>query len=386
MKNKVLSLLLIIVLIFIFATVRIKTFGANDFGTKNYNLDDITEEESIEFVSYYNIEIPSKIQNSHMVGSITQSLIQRVYNNPNCVFAYNYNKMLEYANSIKQVIVSNKLYKKDIRNGGNRYNLIYNTVKDSSGNWVVNGGAYDGRWEYYNCYAFAIHRNENPNFYFSDFPYYPGDMADDEPGPHAINTFTDCNTINSLAGLVRKDLLAMGYTNVDISDTIPTINSSQELICVRMNDTDFHFMRYDLTTNAWYHKPGNTAVLKYNYVPSNNQLWYDEFSYNGVEYASTINYNSDIKFIKYDKNTVGISSNTSNLTYSLAIQSGKDSILEINNSPNNKIYDFIISASSSIEIELYDNEMELMDSYTGTYVTFCKQLSIGITSYEKKIL
>jgi hypothetical protein len=136
--------------------------------------------------------------------------------------------MQEYADSIKQVLLDNYLL--NIENAQDRYSLQYSKVKDSSGNWVTTGGYYDSSWTNYNCYAYSIHRYETSPFYATIFQYQPGDMADDESGPYAINTFYDCNTITDLAGLIEKDLIAMGYSNVIISDTVLSVNSSQELI------------------------------------------------------------------------------------------------------------------------------------------------------------
>lgn len=372
MKSRVCTLLCIIIVLFITA------FSYNAVSAKtvekiDYNFNSITEEESIDFVMNYNIAIPARLQLMKNEGFVTKKIIQSVYNNPNYIFSYNYDAMQEYANSIKGVLLD-----KYVLNNGSqqsRYSLQYSKVKDSSGNWVTTGGYYDSSWEDYNCYAYSIHRSEASPFYSTNFQYQPGDMADDESGPNAINTFYDCSTISDLAGLVEKDLLAMGYSSITISDSLLTVNSSQELICVRMGDEDYHFMHYDQSTSAWYHKPSFTAVLKYNYVPSNNYIWNNECSYDGIEYQAGIYYDSDIKFIRYNKNSVNISSSTSNLTYYLGINAGKDSILEIKNITNNKYYGFTINSLSSVITELYDANMTLIYSYSGSSITFYRMLS-----------
>ncbi len=193
---------------------------------------------------------------------------------------------------------------------GSAYSLQYNTVMDANGDWVTQGGAYYDKWSKYNCYAFAIGRAEDPNFYpFSNYlPYTPGDIS-------GKGTFLLHNqTIGQLAGIVVEDLKSMGYSNVETSSTIPTINSSQELICVRRStyaenepyDNDYHFMRYDLETNAWYHKPGGTAVLKYNGIPTNDVNWLREGTNNEGEGTDGLIYDSDIVFITYSKNQINI--------------------------------------------------------------------------------
>lgn len=201
-------------------------------------------------------------------------------------------------------------------------------------------------------------------------------------------SFTTSKTIYELATVVKNDLLKRGYTNISLSTTIPDITNNQELICIRMSKYDYHFMKYDLSTNSWYHKPGSTAVLKYNSTPNNSEKWYGEYSAYGKEGKIKINiftqlyYDSNIYFIKYDKNKVDISSSSSNLSYNLGVQVGKDSILEINNLSYNKYYEFNMNATSAIKIELYDNEMELIESYTGANIEFCKSL-LNETYYLK---
>jgi hypothetical protein len=121
--------------------------------------------------------------------------------------------------------------------------------------------------------------------------------------------YNSANSINELAELVRYDLLALGYTNILLLDSVPATNESDELICLRRisnnaDDKEYHFMLYDYETDAWYHKPGNTAVLKYTDnggIPSDSVNWYTEMSHSGVEHWQNIIYTSDIVFIKYSK-------------------------------------------------------------------------------------
>ncbi len=147
-------------------------------------------------------------------------------------------------------------------------------VQNESGNWVSSDGKWNSRWANYNCYAFAIERFETPNTYSTDKQYQPGDMCQSQSN-------IDYQSANFIANIVKQDLVAIGYSesSILISTTLPTISNNQELICVRtaipslFNGWDYHFMRYDSKTNAWYHKPGPTAVLKYKYTPSNNRNW-----------------------------------------------------------------------------------------------------------------
>ncbi len=365
-KKNIIFLLPLLPLILCISNSNILNVHADSY---NYDFSNINEENSIEFVIKHNIDIPDKIKNSSDLGKITSNIIKTSVNKHDYVFTYNYDKMQEYADSIKEVVKSYS--NTETLSIQSSYSLKYNTVKDSNGNWVTSGGAYDARWLNYNCYAFSIHRNEPSPFYSTGKQYQPGDMSE-------TGSFSTSNTILDLASIVKNDLEAMGYSNVSLTTTIPTITDEQELICVRMCTSDYHFMRYDLTTNAWYHKPGLTAVLKYNYTPNNDMLWYGESSYYGEESPNSLIYDSDIYFIKYDKNKISVSSSTSNLSYKLNINTNKDSILEIDNSSYEKFYKFNISSSNSLNIELYNNEMVLLENYVGSNIIFYTSLSSEI--------
>ena len=337
----------------------------------NFDFSTISEEESIDFVEHHNIDIPDKIENSQNLGKITSDIIKMIASDNNCVFSYNYDKIQLYAENIQEAVIS---YMGDNSNiallSTSTYSLQYNTVKNSSGNWVTSGGAWNTKWSNYNCYAYSINRIENPQYYFSGWyiQYQPGNMS-------GTGSFDDCNEITDLVEIIEYDLEAMGYSNISSTLSIPTVTDDEVLICVRMFEGDYHFMRFDLESNAWYHKPGGTAVLKYNYIPNNSMDWYCEYSYLGEEgYDSSTVYDSDIYFIKYDKNRVETSYSTSNLSYQLYVNAGKDSILEIDNSSYNQYFKFNITSSNSVETELYDSEMELLETYTGSNIIFYKSM------------
>ena len=329
---------------------------------KQYDFENITESEALEFVTNNNIDIPLGIVDSK-VGEITKSIIQKCASNSNAVFFYNYGEMQKYADEIKEIVPSKNNNSRLIENT-NTYYLQDNTVKNENGYWVTSGGAYDDRWENYNCYAYAINRIEQPQFYLS------GAYSQYQPGNMSSGTFNANNDISFLANIVKNDLLAIGCTNVILYTSFPTLPSgNEELICVRQGTSDYHFMHYDKTENAWLHKPGGSAVLKYNYTPNNDLLWFIEYSSYGVEnidYSEV--YASDIYFIKYTKPSVNINSGN-NLTTSLYIQSGKDSVLEVINSTNSNI-NISLSAGTAISVNLYDDEMDWLNTYSGSNIAF----------------
>jgi len=73
-------------------------------------------------------------------------------------------------------------------------------------------------------------------------------------------------------------------------------------------------MRYD--SGNWYHKPGFTSILKYNYQPTNSRVWIGEYvDMYGNPGLSSTTYTSDIYFIKYGKPfTISIINNSVTIT------------------------------------------------------------------------
>ena len=88
---------------------------------------------------------------------------------------------------------------------------------------------------------------------------------------------------------------------VAITTTAPTsLSSGQSCICVRKAIDDYHFMK--LISGSWYHKPGNTHILKYKYTPTASREWTNECSFEGVSYEGYTTYDSAIYFLIYSQN------------------------------------------------------------------------------------
>lgn len=354
--------------------VSLFAFPVNAVGSNTYDFTNFTEIDSMDFVEEHNIEIPINLQQSECLSSFTRELIIRSYEYPNVPFVFNYSPTQEYAEDIREAV---RMYI-DIATipsvaATTATTLQYSKVKDSNGNWVTSGGYFDTKWVNYNCYAYSINRAEYPPYYpsYGYLPYQPGNMSGE-------GSFDDCTTINELVEIVCADLTAMGFSNISTSSNIPTINSSQELICVRMTkDVDYHFMRYDLTTNAWYHKPSFTAVLKYNYTPSNNYTWNNEYSYYGTVYPAGIEYTSNIIYITYTKNQITIGQNSESCEY---IRAGKDVFCELNATVAGH-YDINLESAYPFEYEIYDEDFDVVSSGTGTSIDICLTTSASSKYY-----
>ena len=103
-------------------------------------------------------------------------------------------------------------------------------------------------------------------------------------------------------------MIELGYGGINVTSTRPyNLEANEKLICVRIGDEDFHFMRYD-TDGSWYHKPGPTDILKYNWQPDDKiwngveyaeRIWTNESSLSGVIYEPDTTYDSEIYYITY---------------------------------------------------------------------------------------
>ena len=112
-----------------------------------YNFANITEEESLEFLADHNIEIPVIFNGDReRIGKFTQNAIKLVYENPSYEFVYNYDKMLNFSNDIKQAVLPYLNEQNITTQSCAPFTLQFSKVKNSNGEWVTSGGAWDSKW------------------------------------------------------------------------------------------------------------------------------------------------------------------------------------------------------------------------------------------------
>lgn len=165
--------------------------------------------------------------------------------------------------------------------GGNESNLESGTY-----NWLYNIPTYSD----FNCYAFAIGQTSKH--------YNPGDFS----GTAATIRPSNMSTLQSV---VINDLKKLGYTNVKSVTSSYSPTSTEILIAMRVgynygnNTYDYHFMRYNQTTGYWYHKPGDSAILKYKYNAKTTVWYYEEYDDGEWILNSNLTYNSEIKYVVF---------------------------------------------------------------------------------------
>ena len=358
-------------------------FSVSASENDEYNFANFSVEDSRVFVEKYGVDIPETLLQSGSAYTVAQELISIVSDDPTVSFSYDDLEMQYYAEDIRALVRSFMGLGLIFPNNMTDYCLQHSKVMNEDGEWVSSEGDYNEQWKEYNCYAYAINRAESPAFYSETKQYHPGAMS-------GVSKWWAGNpNVYELAIMVENDLIAMGYNNVTRSTNIPTISESQELICVRMGAGDYHFMRYDLETDAWYHKPGGSAVLRYNYTPRNDLPWYMEESTDGHESANTEEdeiYDSDIVFITYSKNQINVpvpsqnaetSASSTNLTVN--IQPGKDVFCELNFAQPG-FYTITITSTNRFTFDIYNEDFEDYDEYDedNSLMSDCASITLSI--------
>jgi hypothetical protein len=262
-------------------------------------LSEMTEEECLEFIIQKGVEIPDVLVNPEL-GAFVKSIIREAEHNPDAPVGFSYTVTHDFVESIRAAV--NGYYGTAQRNSPALRSIFYlqnSWVLNNFGVWSNSSGYWDPAWANYNCYSYAIDR--------TDSWYNPGDFAH-----HGNNSGIPYMPVEDIAQLVKDDLEFLGYSTVNITDTAPdpaSLEPYQKLICVRTGPyidgyglwngyKDYHFMQYNREDGYWYHKPSETAPLKYKHHPS-DYIWTDESSFKGIEIEHHIEYNSDIWYIVY---------------------------------------------------------------------------------------
>lgn len=192
--------------------------------------------------------------------------------------------------------------------------IVSATASDS---YQLQYNTWDGVWTndylYYNCYAFALGKTNsyNPGMlsgydYDKIFDHY--ELVNGERLPILYD-------VSIVKDYVYEDLQHLGYNCIKVTQygySIPI--SGVNLICLRngyqtinelqIQNRDYHFMKYQ--NGEWYHKPGRTAILKYNGIPDPSVPWIAESvgPKNGyiVPAKSSYVYDGDMYFFAFQQN------------------------------------------------------------------------------------
>ncbi len=121
-----------------------------------------------------------------------------------------------------------------------------------------------------------------------------------EPGDFSPYTYDHGSMdVEHMALAVKADLLSDSFNYVCVEKTLSrpaAVGSGKLAICIRKGTIDFHLMKL-ITGGVWRHKPGQTHILQYNYLPETSRLWYAEGVYDGTVISSSEIYSGDIWYI-----------------------------------------------------------------------------------------
>ena len=228
----------------------------------------MSKDECYMFVVSNGVNIPSSMDDFSSVKDLIKSIIITIEKNPTYTFNYNFIDTAKFAEEVKSLVIEyygledySSIVNKSLRS----YYELQDSYVYGDGEWKSYGGDYKTKWYSYNCYAYAIGRTESPVNYGEYYEQY-------QPGILSGNgSFYYSMDIEELAQLVCDDLSSLGMTNINVSNEIPSVlNNDYKMICVRKSSNDYHFMKYDIQTDSWYHKPWRSAVLRYKFIPQNN--------------------------------------------------------------------------------------------------------------------
>lgn len=358
-------LLFVIVLALCLLGTHVSADSSNEVDySDNYYL--VLNESNIDFSQY----------NQAYIDSLINEVFNALDNDINAEFAYNFSLSQELAYQIKDFYY--RYYSIDgIKNNkeskSSDYILQYSSIQNSNGEWNHSSGVWNNRYFGYNCYAFSINRYEEDYYYSpnANYHYQPSEFSDEYSVSDLRAIIFDVldifHSIWDLADIVEDDLKSIGYYNISTSST-PNYNlsSNQRMICVRKGSTDYHFMKYDAITEAWYHKPGPSAIMKYDSYPSNNIAWNNECFYVDSLRSPDTYYTSDIIYITYYVNNINMSCHTAETNLTKNIFATKDCLIETNVHCDRN-YSFVFSASSNFEVHMYDENMDILFDYESEY-------------------
>lgn len=140
---------------------------------------DSFETEDTEYIEYLianDIEIPEEYFGDRTrLNNIIKEIIDLVQADSSCAFPYSDDKLLNFAEDIRNLIIDKDKNSSSSNVSARLSNVFQSnyTLQDST--LVSNSGSLN-----YNCYAYAIDRTENPPQYITSKQYQPGDFSGDD--------------------------------------------------------------------------------------------------------------------------------------------------------------------------------------------------------------
>ena len=226
-------------------------------------ISEIDLDDDLAFLADYDVSIPDCYVGNAALNELIRKTVVYARANDYYAPAYNFTVLAFMADQI-----ANATAKHD----GVDTELLHSDSGEPTRYTLVNSTKY-GKWKTYyettNCYGYALGKKirQNPGFYDGDFTY------------NELVTCLQTGNIKSIADTFASDLRKLGYT-VRYSTNIPSSgtlsNANNVVICLRICEDDYHFMRYNQTAKGWVHKPSTFHVLKYKHQMAGTTEWSNE--------------------------------------------------------------------------------------------------------------
>ncbi len=248
-------------------------------------LSQMSDEDLLQFLADSNITVtPELAATQERLLELARIFISDIEENPSIEFGYGFTHYNIFGNALKTVV-------NDHYELSNEEQTLSTYVLQDSTKY-----AYTADMANYNCYAYALGITQGCN---------PGSFSGTNIQQYQLNDMTAYD----LAILVKNDLKSTVFNKpcVKITTSLPyysSLNSGQTAICIRkgyinnQNNADYHLMRV-FSGNEWRHKPGTSAVLSYNELPSNAVNWTNECCVGDVCFEPTTTYSGTIYYIVF---------------------------------------------------------------------------------------
>lgn len=265
-------------LCFFFTMALVLSLSSNTFAESGTVLSELSENECIEFIKQQGVSIPCDYDELTWAPFVKQ-VIETVEEDPYYEFMFNYSVTQKFANDIKRVV--NEFYHINLSTPAVYSLYSLTNTEQISLQYSTPLTAWISDHAEYNCYVFALGSS------IREFV---------DPGAFSDQNFSLIYTLEAIADLVEDDLQSMQYQRVVCSTEMDYSNpcSYEQIICLRRGLYDYHFMR--LVFGEWHHKPGSSAILRYNQIPSLSCDWTNEGLFETGIREGNIVYDSEIYY------------------------------------------------------------------------------------------
>lgn len=221
----------------------------------------------------YGVSVPEELKNIDLPG-----LFRRIEKDPDREYSFGWVTLADFVEEVKTVVKAYYGLEATPTSRTAAYTLQYSEVHLWDPETMPN----------YNCYAYAL-----------------GLTYRCQPGNFSNQQYDSTASVAELAGVIKDDLNgSLGFACVKTQSTCPySAIGWPKVIAVRKDTTgdldgvnDYHVAR--LSYYAWFHKPGQSAVLRFLDPPTNSVAWTDEH-YNGAYYEPVVTYDSNIVYLLY---------------------------------------------------------------------------------------